>query len=146
MLGCDFKMFERLKYVRFSHRQFRFQIAPLNCAAREVTFCGVSVKNEILVPTELRHMLHGFNARTHGPIALCVKKILGSFDMGEGPEQLEVFPKKIGPGRRQIQCEKFGKPDRLLFREVLGAFGNSPSAVCRRISCPAALNLTISKP
>ena len=42
----------------------------------------------------------GFDARTHGPIAPGVKKILGDFDMGEGPESLEVFPKKIGPDRR----------------------------------------------
>ena len=66
-----------------------------------LAFCGEPVKNEILVLTEhLRHVLHGFDARTHGPIAPGVKKILGDFDMGEGPESLEVFPKKIGPDHR----------------------------------------------
>ena len=78
-------------------------------------------------------MLHGFDARTHGPIAPGVKKILGDFDMGEGPESLEVFPKKISPDRRQIQFKKFGETDRLFLCEVLGAFENSPSAVCQKI-------------
>ena len=81
----------------------------------------------------LRHMLHGFNARAHGPIAPGVKKILGDFDMGECPESLEVFPKKIGPDRRQIQFKKFVKTDRLFLREVLGAFENSPAAICQKI-------------
>ena len=86
------------------------------------------------MPTEhLRHVLHGFNARAHGPIAPGVKKILGDFGMGEGPESLEVFSKKIGSDRRQIQFKKFVKTDRLFLREVLGAFENSPAAICQKI-------------
>ncbi len=53
------------------------------------------------MPTEyLRHALHMFNARAHGPITPGVKKILGDFNMGEGLESLEVFPKKIGLDHR----------------------------------------------
>ena len=86
------------------------------------------------MPTEhLRHVLHGFDARAHGPSAPGMKKILGDFDMGEGPESLEVFPKKIGPDRRQIQFKKFGKADRLFLRKVLGALENSPAAICQKI-------------
>ena len=127
-------MFERLKSVSFSHRQFGFQIETLNGAARELAFCGEPVKNEILVPTEhLRHVLHGFDARTHGPSTPGVKKILSDLDIGECPESLEVFPKKIGPDRRQIQFEKLGETDRLFLREVLGALENSPAAICQKI-------------
>ena len=78
-------------------------------------------------------MLHGFDARTHGPSAPGVKKILGDLDIGECPESLEVFPKKIGPDRRQIQFEKLGKADRLFLREVLGALENSPASICQKI-------------
>ena len=90
-------------------------------------------------------MLHGFNARAHGPSAPGVKKILGDFDMGEGPESLEVFSKKIGPDRRQIQFKKFGKADRLFLREVLGAFENSPAAICQKILLSGRLEFVISK-
>ena len=41
--------------------------------------------------------------------------------------------KKIGQDRRQIQFKKFGKTNRLLLREVLGTFENSPTAVCKKI-------------
>ena len=86
------------------------------------------------MPTEhLRHVLHGFDARTHGPSAPGVKKILGDLDIGECPESLEVFPKKIGPDRRQIQFEKLGETDRLFLREVLWALENSPAAIFQKI-------------
>ena len=62
-----------------------------------------------------------------------MKKILGDLDIGECPESLEVFPKKIGPDRRQIQFKKFGKADRLFLRKVLGALENSPAAICQKI-------------
>ena len=134
MIECDLKVFERLKSVSFSHRQFGFQIETLNCAARELAFCCEPIEDEILVPTEhLRHVLHGFDARTHGPSAPGVKKILGDLDIGECPESLEVFPKKIGPDRRQIQFEKLGETDRLFLREVLWALENSPAAIFQKI-------------
>ena len=92
------------------------------------------------MPTEhLRHMLQGFDARTHGPIAPGVKKILGDLHIAECPEPLKVFPKKVGSDRRQIQFKKFGKTNRLLLREVLGALEHSPAAVGQKILLPGRL-------
>jgi len=100
MIQSDLKVIEGLKSIRFSHRQFRLQIEPLNSATRECAFRYEPIEDQSLVTTEhFRHFLHGFKARTHGARTPSVEKVACNVDIAECPEPLEVLPENVGTNR-----------------------------------------------